>query len=210
MIAVIDNYDSFTYNLVQFLGEIVQAVPHHHPAHPGHQANQGSDIYGAEIRVWRNDQIDVEELAEQKPSHIVISPGPGSPEKDSGISNDVIRVLGETTPILGVCLGQQCMGHVFGGKVIRAPRLMHGKVSPVLHTGKGVFKGLPSPLNATRYHSLIVAEPLPDCLEVTAFTSEGELMGLRHKTLPIHGVQFHPESILTEHGKDLLANFLRM
>lgn len=197
LIAVIDNYDSFTYNLVQFLGELVTTAAHH-----GQPA--------AEIKVWRNDQIDVEELAEQKPSHIVISPGPGSPEKDSGISNDVIRVLGETTPILGVCLGQQCMGHVYGGKVVRAPRLMHGKVSPVLHMGKGVFKGLPSPLNATRYHSLIVAEPLPDCLEVTAFTADGELMGLRHKTLPIHGVQFHPESILTEHGKDLLANFLRM
>jgi anthranilate synthase/aminodeoxychorismate synthase-like glutamine amidotransferase len=210
MIAVIDNYDSFTYNLVQFLGEIVQAAPHHHPGSPAHGTGHATEVQGAEIRVWRNDQIDVKELAEQKPSHIVISPGPGSPEKDSGVSNDVIRVLGETTPILGVCLGQQCMGHVFGGKVIRAPRLMHGKVSPVLHTGKGVFKGLPSPLNATRYHSLIVAEPLPDCLEVTAFTSEGELMGLRHKTLPIHGVQFHPESILTEHGKELLANFLRM
>ena len=197
MIAVIDNYDSFTYNLVQFLGELVQGMAHH-----------GKPV--EEIKVWRNDQIDVEELAEQKPSHIVISPGPGSPEKDSGISNDVIRVLGETTPILGVCLGQQCMGYVFGGRVVRAPRLMHGKVSPVLHTGKGVFRGLPSPLNATRYHSLIVAEPLPECLEVTAFTADGELMGLRHKTLPIHGVQFHPESILTEHGKDLLANFLRM
>ncbi len=197
MIAVIDNYDSFTYNLVQFLGELVDGMAHH-----GHAAE--------EIKVWRNDQIDVEELAELGPSHVVISPGPGTPEKDSGISNDVIRVLGQTTPILGVCLGQQCMGHVFGGQVVRAPRLMHGKVSPVLHTGKGVFKGLPSPLNATRYHSLIVAEPLPDCLEVTAFTADGELMGLRHKTLPVHGVQFHPESILTEHGKDLLANFLRM
>ncbi len=201
MIAVIDNYDSFTYNLVQFLGELVEL-----PAQHGHAAAAA----GEEIRVWRNDQIDVEELAELRPSHIVISPGPGTPEKDSGISNDVIRVLGQTTPILGVCLGQQCMGYVFGGQVIRAPRLMHGKVSPVLHTGKGVFKGLPSPLNATRYHSLIVDEPLPDCLEVTAFTAEGELMGLRHKTLPLYGVQFHPESILTEHGKDLLANFLRM
>jgi anthranilate synthase/aminodeoxychorismate synthase-like glutamine amidotransferase len=205
VIAVIDNYDSFTYNLVQFIGEIVQGTTHHHPSGPGAPAHAVE-----EIKVWRNDQIDVEELAEQKPSHIVISPGPGSPEKDSGISNDVIRILGETTPILGVCLGQQCMGYVFGGQVVRAPRLMHGKVSPVLHTGKGVFRGLPSPLNATRYHSLIVAEPLPDCLEITAFTSEGELMGLRHKTLPIHGVQFHPESILTEHGKELLANFLRM
>jgi anthranilate synthase/aminodeoxychorismate synthase-like glutamine amidotransferase len=208
VIAVIDNYDSFTYNLVQFLGEIVQGMVHHYPANAGHPAQPANG--NREIKVWRNDQIDVEELAEQRPSHIVISPGPGTPENDSGVSNDVIRVLGETTPILGVCLGQQCMGYVFGGKVVRAPRLMHGKVSPVLHTGKGVFKGLPSPLNATRYHSLIVAEPLPDCLEVTAFTSEGELMGLRHKALPIHGVQFHPESILTEHGKDLLANFLRM
>lgn len=197
MIAVIDNYDSFTYNLVQYLGELLQTM-----AHNGHAA--------PEIKVWRNDEIDVEALADLRPTHIVISPGPGSPEKDSGISNDVIRVLGETTPILGVCLGQQCMGYVFGGRVVRAPRLMHGKVSPVHHTGKGLFKGLPSPLTATRYHSLIVAEPLPECLEITAFTSDGELMGIRHKTLPIHGVQFHPESILTEHGKDLLANFLRM
>ena len=197
MIAVIDNYDSFTYNLVQYLGELVQTHPVHGQLH-------------AEIRVWRNDEIDVEELAELRPSHVVISPGPGSPEKDSGISNDVIRVLGQTTPILGVCLGQQCMGYVFGGEVIRAPRLMHGKVSPVHHTGKGVFKGLPSPLTATRYHSLIVAEPLPECLEITAFTADGELMGIRHKTLPIHGVQFHPESILTEYGKELLANFLKM
>lgn len=197
MIAVIDNYDSFTYNLVQFLGELVQHMPVHGEHH-------------AEIRVWRNDEIDVEELAELHPTHIVISPGPGSPDKDSGVSNDVIRVLGQTTPILGVCLGQQCMGYVFGGQVVRAPRLMHGKVSPVHHKGTGVFKGLPSPMTATRYHSLIVAEPLPEVLEVTAFTSDGELMGIRHKTLPIHGVQFHPESILTEHGKDLLANFLRM
>ena len=194
MIAVIDNYDSFTYNLVQFLGELVQHMSVHGEHH-------------AEIRVWRNDEIDVEELAELHPTHIVISPGPGSPDKDSGVSNDVIRVLGQTTPILGVCLGQQCMGYVFGGQVVRAPRLMHGKVSPVHHKGVGVFKGLPSPMTATRYHSLIVAEPLPDVLEVTAFTADGELMGIRHKTLPIHGVQFHPESILTEHGKDLLANF---
>ena len=197
MIAVIDNYDSFTYNLVQYLGELVQTTPVRGELH-------------AEIRVWRNDEIDVEELAELRPTHIVISPGPGSPEKDSGISNDVIRVLGQTTPILGVCLGQQCMGYVFGGEVVRAPRLMHGKVSPVHHTGKGGFKGLPSPFTATRYHSLIVAEPLPECLEITAFTADGELMGIRHKTLPIHGVQFHPESILTEHGKELLANFLKM
>ncbi|MCB9140400.1 MAG: aminodeoxychorismate/anthranilate synthase component II [Caldilineaceae bacterium] len=190
MIAVIDNYDSFTYNIVQYLGELVGE--------------------GEEIRVWRNDEIDVEELADLQPSHIIISPGPGTPEADSGVSNDVIRVLGETTPILGVCLGQQCIGYVFGGNVTRAPRLMHGKVSPVHHTGKGVFKELPSPLTATRYHSLIVEEPLPDVLEATAFTTDGELMGLRHKTLPIYGVQFHPESILTEYGREMLQNFLKI
>ena len=188
MIAVIDNYDSFTYNLVQFLGEI-----------------------GAQdIRVWRNDQIEVEELAEQRPTHIVVSPGPGTPEQDSGISNDVIRLLGERTPILGVCLGQQCIGHVFGGKVVRAPRLMHGKVSPILHNGEGIFAGLPSPLTATRYHSLIVEETLPGVLEAPAHPAEGELMGLRHRTLPISGVQFHPESILTEYGREMLRNFIRI
>jgi anthranilate synthase component II len=198
MIAVIDNYDSFTYNLVQFLGEIVQKTP----LPGGSKAN--------EIRVWRNDEIDVEELADLKPSHIVISPGPGSPDKDSGVSNDVIRVLGETTPILGVCLGQQCIGHVFGGEVVRAPRLMHGKTSPVHHKGTGIFRNLPNPFTATRYHSLIVQEPLPAELEATAFTTEGELMGVKHRTKPIYGVQFHPESILTEHGKDLLHNFLKI
>jgi len=196
MIAVIDNYDSFTYNLVQFLGEIVQEPPFR------------SGEY--EIRVWRNDAIDVEALADLRPSHVIISPGPGSPDKDSGISNDVIRVLGETTPILGVCLGQQCIGHVFGGNVIRAPRLMHGKVSPIRHNGQGIFAGLPSPFTATRYHSLIVEEPLPAELEATAFTPEGELMGLRHRTRPIFGVQFHPESILTEYGHEMLRNFLNV
>ena len=196
MIAVIDNYDSFTYNLVQFLGEIVQEPPF----------NSGD----YEIRVWRNDAIDVEALADLRPSHVIISPGPGSPDKDSGISNDVIRILGETTPILGVCLGQQCIGHVFGGNVIRAPRLMHGKVSPIAHQGTGIFAGLPSPFTATRYHSLIVEEPLPGELEATAYTPEGELMGVRHRTKPIFGVQFHPESILTEYGHDILRNFLKV
>ncbi len=185
MIAVIDNYDSFTYNLVQFLGEL-----------------------GAEVQVWRNDQVTVEEIETLHPSHIVISPGPGTPEEDSGISNDIIRRLGPRIPILGVCLGQQCIGYVFGGRVVRAPRLMHGKTSKIYHTGKGIFEGLPSPFTATRYHSLIVAEPVPKELEVVAFTSEGEIMGLRHRKYPIYGVQFHPESILTEYGHELLRNFL--
>ena len=198
MIAVIDNYDSFTYNLVQFLGELVlcQRVP--------------GAYTDREIRVWRNDAIDVEDLAELHPSHVVISPGPGTPARDGGISNDVIRILGDNTPILGVCLGQQCIGHVFGGRIIPAPRLMHGKVSLVQHDGSGIFANLPSPLSATRYHSLIVEEPLPDTLTATAHTEEGELMGLRHTSLPVFGVQFHPESILTEHGRELLANFLRI
>lgn len=184
MIVVIDNYDSFTYNLVQYLGEL-----------------------GAEPHVFRNDAVSLEALREMQPTHIVISPGPGDPD-DGGISNDVIRELGPTTPLLGVCLGHQCIGHVFGGKVNRAPRLMHGKTSAVYHKGRGVFYGVPSPFQATRYHSLIVEEPLPDFLEITAFTSQGEVMGLVHKAYPITGVQFHPESILTEHGKRILQNFL--
>ena len=184
MIVVIDNYDSFTYNLVQYLGEL-----------------------GAELCVFRNDALTLDELRALRPAHIVISPGPGEPE-DGGISNDVIRELGPTTPLLGVCLGHQCIGEVFGGKVNRAPRLMHGKTSAVYHKGRGVFYGVPSPFQATRYHSLIVEEPLPDFLEVTAFTSQGEVMGLVHKAYPITGVQFHPESILTEHGKRILQNFL--
>lgn len=184
MIIVIDNYDSFTYNLVQYLGEL-----------------------GAEISVFRNDAISLAELRALQPDHIVISPGPGAPD-DGGISNDVIRQLGPETPLLGVCLGQQCIGHVFGGVVDRAPRLMHGKTSDVYHHGQGIFDGVPSPFRATRYHSLIVEEPLPDTLQVTAFTSQGEVMGLQHREYPITGVQFHPESILTEHGKRILRNFL--
>jgi anthranilate synthase component 2/para-aminobenzoate synthetase component 2 len=195
-VLVIDNYDSFTYNLVQFVGEVML------------EDRLGDPV--RDLRVWRNDQIDVEELAELGPSHIIISPGPGTPEQDSGVSNDVIRHFHESTPILGVCLGQQCIGHVFGGVVSRAPRLMHGKVSPVYHTGKGIFYGLPSPFQATRYHSLIVQEPLPRVLELTAFTQEGEVMGLRHRDFSTIGVQFHPESILTEHGKQLLRNFLAL
>lgn len=186
MLVVIDNYDSFTYNLVQYFGEL-----------------------GAEMTVFRNDQATLAEIEALHPTHLVISPGPGGPE-DGGISNAVIRELGPTIPVLGVCLGHQCMGYVFGGKVTRAPRLMHGKTSRVYHRGKGIFYGVPSPFNATRYHSLIVEEPLPDVLEVTAFTSQGEVMGLRHKHLPIVGVQFHPESILTEHGKRILQNFLEL
>jgi anthranilate synthase component II len=187
MIAIIDNYDSFTYNLVQYLGEL-----------------------GAEVRVFRNDALKIEELEALEPSHIVISPGPGEPA-DAGISKEVIRKLGAgeaRRPVLGVCLGQQCIGEAFGGKVVRAQRLMHGKTSPVYHYGGDLFQGVPSPFEATRYHSLVVAEPLPEELQATAFTREGELMGLRHKTLPIYGVQFHPESILTTSGKQILKNFL--
>jgi len=185
MILVIDNYDSFTYNLVQYLGEL-----------------------GAETEVRRNDTITVDEIAEMDPSHIVISPGPGDPS-DGGISLEAIRAFHEHKPILGVCLGHQCIGAAFGGTVDRAPRLMHGKTSPIYHYGKGVFDGVPSPFEATRYHSLIVEEPLPECLQVTAFTTEGEVMALEHKTLPVVGVQFHPESILTQHGKRILDNFCR-
>lgn len=184
MIVVIDNYDSFTYNLVQLLGEL-----------------------GAEVRVWRNDEITVDEVAALGPTHIVISPGPGTPEQ-SGVSNEIIRALGPRVPTLGVCLGHQCIGHVFGGRVVRAPRLMHGKTSPILHDGTGLFEGLANPFRAGRYHSLIVAEPLPNVLEVTARTPEGEVMALRHRKYPIFGVQFHPESVLTPEGRRLLENFL--
>jgi anthranilate synthase/aminodeoxychorismate synthase-like glutamine amidotransferase len=184
MILVIDNYDSFTYNLVQYLGEL-----------------------GATIKVVRNDQITLDEIRELNPDRIVISPGPGDPD-DGGISNDVIREFGPMIPILGVCLGHQCIGQVYGGNVTRAPRLMHGKTSPVYHGNDGLFNGVPSPFQATRYHSLIVEEPIPDCLQIIAFTSEGEVMGVRHKVHPVVGVQFHPESILTEHGKRILLNFI--
>ncbi|PJF48792.1 MAG: aminodeoxychorismate/anthranilate synthase component II [Chloroflexi bacterium] len=187
MIIVIDNYDSFTYNLVQYLGEL-----------------------GAELRVFRNDQVTLDQLKALKPRGFVISPGPGTPQQDSGISNDVLREFSGQTPILGVCLGQQCIGHVFGGSVVHAPRLMHGKTSLIHHNGRDLFRGLPNPFEATRYHSLIVAEPLPPALEVTAFTAEGEVMGLRHKQHPTFGVQFHPESILTQNGKQIIANFLAM
>lgn len=186
MLIVIDNYDSFTYNLVQYLGEL-----------------------GADLRVFRNDQVTVEEVAALQPTGLVISPGPGDPT-DGGVSNAIIDRFHTQVPVLGVCLGHQCMGHVFGGVVTRAPRLMHGKTSMIYHDGKGLFAGLPNPFEATRYHSLIVEEPLPDDLEVTAFTAEGEVMGLRHKRYPVEGVQFHPESILTPNGKDILRNFLTL
>ena len=185
MLVMIDNYDSFTYNLVQYLGEL-----------------------GTDIHVFRNDQVKVDEIETLAPDHIVISPGPGEPV-DSGISLDVIRSLGPKIPVMGVCLGHQCVAHVYGGHVTRAPRLMHGKTSNVYHNGQGVYSGVPSPFKATRYHSLIVEEPLPDVLEVAAFTRDGEIMGLRHKEYPLTGVQFHPESILTKHGKRILANFLK-
>jgi anthranilate synthase/aminodeoxychorismate synthase-like glutamine amidotransferase len=187
MLLVIDNYDSFTYNLVQYFGEL-----------------------GAEPLVKRNDEISIDDIRAMKPERIVISPGPCTPN-EAGISCDVIRTFSESTPILGVCLGHQCMGQVFGGDVVRAGRLMHGKTSPIIHDGKGVFRDLPSPFEATRYHSLLVKrETFPDCLELTAETAEKEIMGLRHNTLPVHGVQFHPESILTTEGKHLLKNFLEL
>jgi anthranilate synthase/phosphoribosyltransferase len=185
MLALIDNYDSFTYNLVQYLGEL-----------------------GAEIRVFRNDQISLNELISLKPDHLVISPGPGEPIKDGGVSPEAIKHFTGKIPVLGVCLGHQCLGAVYGGKVDRAPRLMHGKTSPVTHNGQGVFKDIPSPFEAMRYHSLVVYEPIPAELEIVAQTSEGEIMALKHKQHPTYGVQFHPESILTEHGKQLLKNFL--
>ena len=187
MLLVIDNYDSFTYNLVQYFGEL-----------------------GAELLVRRNDEITLEEIAALKPERICISPGPCTP-KEAGISCEVVREFGPRLPLLGVCLGHQSIGYVFGGEVVRAGRLMHGKTSPILHNGQGIFAGLPSPFEATRYHSLLVKrETFPGVLEITAETAEGEIMGLRHREYPIHGVQFHPESILTKEGKTLLNNFLTL
>ena len=186
MILMIDNYDSFTWNLVQYIGEL-----------------------GAEVKVVLNDQVTVDEIANMRPEKIVISPGPCSPN-EAGISLAAISAFAGKLPILGVCLGHQALGQAFGGKVVHAKTLMHGKTSPVTHTGTGVFTGLPSPFTATRYHSLAVERAsLPDCLEVTASTEDGEIMGLKHKTLDVEGVQFHPESILTEHGHQMLKNFLQ-
>ncbi len=187
MLLIIDNYDSFTYNIVQYFGEM-----------------------GCAMMVKRNDQITIAEVEQLKPERMVISPGPCSP-KEAGLSNELIKNFAGKMPILGVCLGHQCIGHVFGGDVIQNYRMMHGKTSPIHHNSKDLFAGLPNPFEATRYHSLVVKrETLPACLEITAETEEKEIMGLRHKTLPIWGVQFHPESILTQHGKQLLKNFLAL
>lgn len=187
MLLMIDNYDSFTYNLVQYLGEL-----------------------GEDVRVYRNDKITLQQIDDLRPSRIVISPGPCTPN-EAGVSVETIRQFAGRVPILGVCLGHQSLGVAFGGEVIRAQRLMHGKTSMISHDGKTLFQGLPNPFEATRYHSLLVnPKNLPDCLEVSAQTAEGEIMGLRHRTLAVEGVQFHPESILTKSGKDLLRNFLKL
>lgn len=188
MLLVIDNYDSFTYNLVQYLGEL-----------------------GVEMRIARNNEITLAEIRALRPARILISPGPCSP-RESGLSNDIIKTFGPTIPTFGVCLGHQCIGHVFGGEVVRADRLMHGKTSPIHHNGRELFAGMPNPFTATRYHSLLIKrDSMPASLEITAETKpEGEVMGVRHKEYPIWGVQFHPESILTESGKTILANFLKL
>ena len=186
MLLMIDNYDSFTYNLVQYLGEL-----------------------GEDVRVHRNDQITLAQIEALKPDHIVISPGPCTPN-EAGVSVETIQKFGGRFPILGVCLGHQSIGQAYGGKIVRAGQLMHGKTSMIQHANKGVFAGLPAPFEATRYHSLVIERAsLPEVLEITAWTDDGEIMGVRHKTLPVEGVQFHPESILTQHGHDLLANFLK-
>jgi anthranilate synthase component 2 len=186
MLLMIDNYDSFTYNLVQYLGEL-----------------------GQEVVVYRNDEIDLNKVAELKPRYIVISPGPCTPN-EAGISVPLIKEFAGKVPILGVCLGHQSIGQAFGGNIVHARQLMHGKTSSIFHKDTGVFRGLPNPFTATRYHSLVIErETIPDCLEITAWTEDQEIMGVRHKTLPIEGVQFHPESILTEYGHELLDNFLK-
>jgi anthranilate synthase/aminodeoxychorismate synthase-like glutamine amidotransferase len=187
MVLVIDNYDSFTYNLVQYLGEMQ-----------------------VDLQVHRNDQITMDQIRELKPERILVSPGPCSP-KESGLSNDIIKTFGPTIPLLGVCLGHQCIGHTFGASVVVNYRMMHGKTSAIKHNGKDLFEGMPNPFLATRYHSLVIKrDTMPDFLEVTAETDEGEIMGIKHRDLPIWGVQFHPESILTEHGREILRNFLRL
>ena len=186
MLLLIDNYDSFTYNLFQYLSEL-----------------------GEEVWVTRNDEVSLDEIAKRSPQHIVISPGPGTP-KQAGISNDVIRKFGDSIPILGVCLGHQCIGYSYGAKVTRASEIKHGKSSLIYHDGKGLFQRLPNPFPAIRYHSLaVMPDDLPDCLTLSAWTNEGIIMGLRHRQFPVEGVQFHPESIMTEVGKDLLRNFLK-
>ena len=186
MLLMIDNYDSFTYNIVQYFAEL-----------------------GQEVLVKCNDEIDLVGIEALKPDYIVVGPGPCSP-KEAGVSVDVIRHFAGKIPVLGVCLGHQSMGYAFGGDIVRAQTLMHGKVSAVQHTGTGVFAGLPNPVTCTRYHSLVINRTsLPDCLEITAWTDDGEIMGVRHKTLPLEGVQFHPEALLTEHGHDMLRNFLQ-
>ena len=185
MLLLIDNYDSFTYNLYQYLGEL-----------------------GAETRVVRNDELTVAEVLALRPASVVISPGPGNPD-EAGISLELIRALPAEVPLLGVCLGHQALGQAFGGRIVRAPRIMHGKTSAIHHDGRGIFAGLPQPFTATRYHSLVIAEDsVPDCLEISARTEDGVIMAVRHRSLPLEGVQFHPESILTNAGKDLLRNFL--
>ncbi|HHW42961.1 anthranilate/aminodeoxychorismate synthase component II [Desulfofundulus thermobenzoicus] len=186
-LLMIDNYDSFTYNLVQYFGQL-----------------------NVTVEVRRNDRVTLEEIQELQPTHVVISPGPGNPDS-AGVSLALVRNLAGKIPILGVCLGHQTIGQVFGGRVVRAGRLMHGKTSAIRHDGRTIFQGLPSPFTATRYHSLLVERhTLPACLEISAWTAEGEIMGLRHREFTVEGVQFHPESILTEHGMELLANFLRL
>jgi anthranilate synthase/aminodeoxychorismate synthase-like glutamine amidotransferase len=187
VILIVDNYDSFTYNLAQYFGEL-----------------------GCALIVKRNDAVSLDEISALGPTHICISPGPGRPAQ-AGLSNEIVRRFGPKLPVLGVCLGHQCIGEVFGGRIVTAPRLLHGKTSQIQHDGRGVFANLPSPFEATRYHSLIVSpDSVPDCLEITAQTSEGEIMGLRHRDLSVHGVQFHPESILTTEGRKLLANFVAL